>query len=64
MSDWDAHETIDAVRMVNAGNSWITAGGPKWVKVLQKVAKEGKISRDVLEHNVRRIIMVLLKWNS
>lgn len=63
MSDWDAHETIDAVRMVNAGNSWITAGGPKWVKVLQKAAKDGKISRDILEHNVRRIIMVLLKWN-
>ena len=64
MSDWDAHETIDAVRMVNAGNSWITAGGPKWVKVLRKAAKEGKISRDILEHNVRRIIMILLKWNS
>lgn len=64
MSDWDAHETIDAVRMVNAGNSWITAGGPKWVRVLRKAAKEGKISRDILESNVRRIIMILLKWNS
>ena len=63
MSDWDANETIDAVEMVKAGNGWITKGGKKWVKVLQKAVKEGRLSRAVLENNVRYQIAVLLKWN-
>lgn len=63
MSDWGAYATIDAVEMVKAGNCWITEGGKKWVKVIQKAAKEGEISRPVLEHNVRYLIATLLKWN-
>lgn len=62
MSDWDAYDTIDAVEMAKAGNCWITAGGAKWVKVMQKAAAEGKISRAVLEHNVRWLMKTLLKW--
>lgn len=62
MSDWDAYDTIDAVEMVKAGNCWITAGGAKWVKTIQKTAQEGKISRAVLENNVRWLIKILLKW--
>lgn len=63
MSDWDAYRTIDPVEMVKAGNCWITSGGSKWVKVIRKAAKDGKISRPVLEHNVRYLIAMLLKWN-
>ena len=63
MSDWDTYNTCDAVEMVKAGNCWITSGGKKWIKTIQTAAKEGKISRAVLEHNVRWIIRVLLKWN-
>ena len=63
MSDWDAYETIDVVEMVKAGNCWITSGGSKWVKVLKKAAKEGRLSRAVLENNVRWLIKTLLKWN-
>lgn len=62
MSDWDTYETVDAVEMVKAGNCWITAGGPKWVKMLQKAAKEGKVPRTVLENNVRWLMKVMLKW--
>lgn len=63
MSDWNAYDTIDAVEMVRAGNCWITSGGKKWVKVLQNAAKEGRISRGVLEQNVRWQIKTLLHWN-
>ncbi len=62
MSDWDANETIDAVEMVKAGNGWITKGGREWVKVLQRAVKEGRLSRAVLENNVRYQIRMLLKW--
>lgn len=63
MSDWDTYETVDIVEMVKAGNCWITSGGSKWVKQLKKAAREGKVSRAVLENNVRWLIQILLKWN-
>jgi hypothetical protein len=52
MSDWGSVRTVDAVAMVNAGNSWITPGGPLWVKRIWRAARRGEIDRDTLERNV------------
>jgi hypothetical protein len=52
MSDWGSTRTVDAVEMVNAGNSWITPGGPLWVQRLWRAARRGKIKRATLQHNV------------
>lgn len=62
MTDWGTYDTVDPVEMVKAGNCWLTEGGGKYVKLLQKAAKEGKLSRAVLEHNVRWLVKALLKW--
>ena len=52
MSDWGSVRTVDAVEMVNAGNSWITPGGPLWVWKVWRAARRGEISRETLERNV------------
>ena len=62
MTDWGTYDTVDPVDMVKAGNCWLTEGGGKYVKILQKAAKEGKLSRAVLEHNVRYIVKTILHW--
>ena len=56
MSDWGSVRTVDAVAMVNAGNSWITPGGPLWVKRVWRAARRGEIDRDTLERNVTRLL--------
>lgn len=60
MTDWDAYDTIDTVEMVKAGTCWITSGGKKWVKVLQKAVASGELPRSVLESNVKWLIKALL----
>lgn len=52
MSDWGSVRTVSAVEMVNAGNSWITPGGPLWVQRILSAARRGKIARETLEENV------------
>ena len=52
MSDWGSVRTVSAVEMVNAGNSWITPGGPLWVQRIWNAARRGEISRETLEENV------------
>jgi len=52
MSDWGSTRTVDAVAMVNAGNSWITPGGPLWVQRVWRAARRGEIPRETLERNV------------
>lgn len=63
MTDWGTYDTVDPVEMVKAGNCWLTEGGGKYVRILQKAAKEGKLSRAVLEHNVRYVVKTILKWS-
>ena len=62
MTDWGTYDTVDPVEMVKAGNCWLTDGGGKYVRILQKAVKEGKLSRAVLEHNVRYVIKTILRW--
>jgi len=52
MSDWGSVRTVDAVAMVNAGTSWLTPGGPRWVRRVRRAAQRGDISRETLERNV------------
>ena len=52
MSDWGSVRTVSAVEMVNAGNSWITPGGPLWVQRIWNAARRGEITRETLEENV------------
>ena len=56
MSDWGSVRTVDAVAMVNAGNSWITPGGPSWVLRVWRAARRGEISRATLEKNVKWLL--------
>ena len=52
MSDWGSVRTVDAMAMVNAGNSWITPGGPLWLQRVWRAARRGEIDRATLERNV------------
>lgn len=62
MTDWGTYDTVDPVEMVKAGNCWLTEGGRKYVRILQKAAKEGRLPRAVLEHNARHIVRMIRKW--
>ena len=62
MTDWGTYDTVDAVEMVKAGNCWLTEGSGKYVKMLQKAVKEGRLSRAVLERNVLLQIRMLIKF--
>ena len=64
MTDWGTYDTVDPVEMVKAGNCWLTEGGGKYVKILQRGVKEGKLSRAVLENNVRYIVGTILRWSN
>ena len=62
MTDWGTYDTVDPVEMVKAGNCWLTDGSGKYVRILQKAVKEGKLSRAVLEQNVRYVVKTILRW--
>ena len=64
MTDWGTYDTVDPVEMVKAGNCWLTEGSPKYSKILAKAVREGRLSRSVLENNVRYLIELLLKKHS
>ena len=56
MSDWGSYRTVDAVAMVNAGNCWITPGGPVWAWRIWKAARRGEIPKATLQNNVMRLL--------
>lgn len=60
MTDWCTYDTVDAVEMVKAGNCWLTEGNPKYITMLYKGLKEGRIERAHLEQNVRYLVKMLL----
>lgn len=47
--------------MVKAGNCWLTEGSKKYSRLLEQAVKEGRLSRAVLERNVRSVISTMLK---
>lgn len=61
MTDWGTYDTVDPVEMAKAGNCWLTEGGRKYVKALKKGVSEKRLTRNVLEHNVRHLISVMIK---
>lgn len=61
MTDWGTYDTVDPVEMVKAGNCWLTEGSPKYSKILAKAIMDGKLSRSVLEHNVMRLVELVLR---
>ena len=61
MTDWGTYDTVDAVEMVKAGNCWLTEGSKKYSRLLEQAVKEGRLSRAVLERNVRSVISTMLK---
>ena len=61
MTDWCSYDTIDPVEIVKAGTDWLTEGGGKYVKILKKAVKDGKLSADILRDNARYVIAWVLK---
>ena len=62
MTDWGTYDTVDAVEMVKAGNCWLTEGKSSYTRQLQKAVKAGRLSRAVLEQNVKWLIKAILRW--
>lgn len=56
MADWGSYRTVDAVAMVNAGNCWITPGGPLWAWRVWRAARRGEIPKATLQWNVRYLL--------
>ena len=61
MTDWCSYDTIDPVEIVKAGTDWLTEGGAKYVKILKKAVRDGKLSTDNLRDNARYVIAWVLK---
>ena len=61
MTDWCSYDTIDPVEIVKAGTDWLTEGGGKYVKILKKAVREGKLSTDNMRDNARYIVAWVLK---
>ncbi len=61
MTDWGTYDTVDPVEMVRSGNCWLTEGSPKYSRILARAVKDGKLQRSVLEHNVMRLVELILQ---
>lgn len=60
MTDWGTYDTVDPVKMVKAGNCWLTEGNHKYVRQLKNAVKNGELSRAVLENNVKWLVKEIL----
>lgn len=61
MTDWGSYDTIDPVEMVKAGTCWLTEGGKKYVKILENAAREGKLSKAILQDNVKYVMKLIVR---
>lgn len=61
MTDWCSYDTIDPVEIVKAGTGWLTEGGGKYVRILKKAAREGKIPEAILRDNAKQVIRLVMK---
>ena len=62
MTDWCSYDTIDPVEIVKAGTDWLTEGGRKYVHILRKAVRNGKLSTDILRDNAKYVIGMVLKY--
>jgi len=63
MTDWCSYDTIDPVEMVKAGTGWLTEGGSKYVRILEKAVREGKLDPEILRANAVYTVRTILKHN-
>ncbi len=61
MTDWCSYDTIDPVEMVKAGTGWLTEGGSKYVRILKKAVKDGRLSPDILRDNAAYTVRLIGK---
>ncbi len=61
MTDWCSYDTIDPVEIVKAGTCWLTEGGSRYVNILKKAVKSGKLSEDILRDNAKYVIAWVLR---
>ena len=63
MTDWDSYNTIDPVEICKAGSNWLSSGGRKYARILYAAARQGKISKAVLQDNARHVIKAFMKFD-
>lgn len=61
MTDWCSYDTIDPVEIVKAGTSWLTEGGGKYVNILKKAVKSGKLPVEILRDNAKYVLKTVLR---
>lgn len=61
MTDWCSYDTIDPIEIVKAGTDWLTEGGSKYVRILKKAVKDGRLSVDLLRDNAKYVVSLVLK---
>lgn len=59
MTDWGGGK--DPVAQMQAGNDLLMPGNPDQVQAIITAVKEGRLDEKVLDHNVERILQVVLK---
>ncbi len=66
MTDWESYTTIDPVKAVASGNSWLTPGSQddKYVVPIVEGVKNGIIELGRLQDNVKRLVSVMIKYTS
>ena len=62
MTDWCSYDTIDPVEIVKAGTDWLTEGGGKYVRILKRAVRDGRLSADILRDNAKYVIGMVLKY--
>lgn len=61
MTDWNAYDTSDPVRSVNAGTNLLTPGDKKMKRRILAAVKSGEIAKGTLQESAKRVLKVLLK---
>jgi beta-glucosidase len=59
MTDWGGGR--DPIAMMNAGNDLLMPGNPNQTKAILEAVKEGKLDVKILDHNVERILNIILQ---
>ena len=59
MTDWGGGS--DVVAQMNAGNDLIMPGQPKQIRDLIDAVKEGRLSQEVIDQNLSRILNIMLR---